>query len=230
MTQPAIIDGTTQPGFDPRRTPIIELNGNGLPIVGLFITGGSTTVRGLVINRFGQAGILIREGGGNVLEGNFIGTDATGTLARPNPLGVLLGSGNNRVGGTTAAARNVISGNNGDGIAIDANANGNLVQGNYIGTNAAGTAAVANTQAGIRIFSATNTVGGSATGAGNVISGNANGGVGPAEPGLGQLRRRQLHRHRRDRNRCARQRQLAWRVRQWDPATASAVRRWRSAM
>ena len=76
------------------------------------------------------------------------------------------------IGGTTAAARNVISGNGNGGIEIGGNAN--VVQGNFIGTNAAGTAAVPNRAEYRSSDSAStdNLIGGTAAGAGNLISGN----------------------------------------------------------
>ena len=68
----------------------------------------------MVINRFGFDAISLEGNGGNVVEGNFIGTDPTGTLARPNGSGgIRVFSSGNRIGGLTAAARNVISGNHG---------------------------------------------------------------------------------------------------------------------
>ena len=110
IDQPVIIDGTTQPV-----TGKVELNGNGLQMTGLVISGGNSIVRGMVINRFGFDAISLEVNGGNVVEGNFIGTDPTGTLARPNGGG---GSGcSRRATGSaalTAAARNVISGNTGN--------------------------------------------------------------------------------------------------------------------
>ena len=86
-------------------------------------------------------------------------------------------SANNRIGGLTAAARNVISGNQGTGVVLqNSTATGNLVQGNYIGINAAGTAALPNTaaQGGItlRDGASGNTIGGAVAGAGNVVSGH----------------------------------------------------------
>ena len=58
-----------------------------------------------------------------------------------------INSANNRVGGTASAQRNVISGNQGTGVFITgAGATGNVVQGNYIGTDLNGTSAVPNTQ------------------------------------------------------------------------------------
>ena len=169
IEQPAIVDGTTQPGFS--GAPIIELNGNGLNANGLGL-GGGVTVRGLVINRFGQSGIFVfGPGGGNVIEGNYIGLNAAGTGALANNQGIAIFSAGNRVGGTTAAARNIISGNTTSGVALLNNtATANLIQGNYIGLNAGGTAAVPNqgVQSGINITNgaSSNSV------IGNVVSGN----------------------------------------------------------
>ena len=174
-----IIDGTTQPV-----TGRVELNGNGLQMTGLVISGGNSIVRGMVLNRFGFDAISLEGNGGNVVEGNFIGTDPTGTLARPNGSGgIRVSSSGNRIGGLTAAARNVISGNSVAGIAIQSStATGNVVQGNYIGLNAAGTTALPNSafSGAIQIFNgaSSNTIGGTVAGAGNVISGNTFGAIG----------------------------------------------------
>jgi uncharacterized repeat protein (TIGR01451 family) len=178
IDQPVIIDGTTQPV-----TGKVELTGNGLQMTGLVIGGGNSIVRGMVLNRFGFDAISLENNGGNVVEGNFIGTDSTGALARPNGSGgVRVFSANNRVGGLTAATRNVISGNTSTGVTLqNATATGNVIQGNYIGINAAGNAALANGGGvgGIAIFNgaSNNTLGGSATGAGNVVSGNTGNGI-----------------------------------------------------
>ncbi|HBI46093.1 MAG TPA: hypothetical protein DDY78_25045 [Planctomycetales bacterium] len=78
------------------------------------------------------------------------------------------------------AARNVISGNAGDGVLISgAGTMGNVVQGNYIGTNALGVAALTNGSSGVTVSNGAggNTIGGTAPGAGNIISGNVQGGV-----------------------------------------------------
>ena len=176
IMQPVILDGTTQPGF--ATTPVIELNGNGLAAHGLRIFGGNSIVRGLAINRFGGNGILVDAAGGNVIEGNHIGTNPAGTLAQPNSSGgILVLSADNRIGGLTPAARNVISGNAGTGIGLaNSTATGNVVQGNYIGVNVTGTAAVPNTllQGGILVNNgaSSNTIGGASPGAGNVVSGH----------------------------------------------------------
>ncbi len=111
-----ILDATTQPGFG--GIPIIELNGaNTLGAIGFSIRANNCVIKGFVINRFlssgSGVGIFISEGGGNVIEGNYIGTDTSGNNASPNFDGIIINqnSPNNRIGGMTAAARNVISGN-----------------------------------------------------------------------------------------------------------------------
>jgi hypothetical protein len=188
ILSPAVIDATTQPGYT--GTPLIELNGQAIEPLGtngLNVTGGNTTIRGLAINRFTGNGIAISTGGSNVIEANYLGTNAAGTVASANgDRGVLInGSSANRIGGLTPAQRNVISGNAVDGIVIiGAGSSGNLIQGNYIGTNAAGSAAIPNGFHGVSISASPgNTVGGSAAGAGNVLSGNLSNGVGIFEVG-----------------------------------------------
>ncbi len=184
VLDPTIIDGSTEPDFAVG-APSVVLNGTsaGAASNGLRLTGGGSTVRGLVINRFGQAGVLIETVGGNTVEGCLIGTNAAGTAAQGNAQGVFIdNASNNTVGGSTASARNVISGHtgtNGVGVLISGlNATGNTVRGNFIGTNAAGTAAVPNNSAGVHLNDApSNIVGGTGAGEGNVISGNLDNGV-----------------------------------------------------
>ncbi len=180
ITDPVVIDGATQPGF--ARQPIIELNGSnaGADANGLHITAGSSTVQGLVINRFSDDGIFVGTNGGNVIRGNYIGTDITGKTALGNSgKGVHVNfSSNNTIGGTSAAARNVISGNHQGVNLLGSSSVGNLVQGNFIGTDVSGTVALGNfTQSiGVDIASGSNnTVGGTSAGARNVISGNHTG-------------------------------------------------------
>src|SRR5262249_45235174 len=128
--------------------------GAGATANGLTIRGTSNCrIRGLAINRFAAAGIFITDGSDTVVEGNFIGTDPTGPSALGNPGGGAngrFGSAGNLIGGTTPAARNLLSGNaNGDGVElVDAGTNGNRVQGNFIGTDATGTRALPNTGIG----------------------------------------------------------------------------------
>jgi hypothetical protein len=118
---------------------------------------------------------------GNVVEGNYLGTDVTGTAAIPNNFGVMdSGTGPNTIGGTVAGAGNLISASYSDGVFLGA-ANqactGVKVQGNEIGTNAAGTAALGN-PVGIYLNGCKSvTIGGATALAGNVISGSSSAGI-----------------------------------------------------
>ena len=90
ITDPVVIDGSTQPGF--AGPPLIELDGTnaGGFVHGLNITAGGSTVRALVINRFNGSGIICFTVGGNTIVGNYIGTNAAGTAALANANGVYL--------------------------------------------------------------------------------------------------------------------------------------------
>ena len=117
---------------------------------------------------------------GTVVAGNLIGTDIEGTAAVGNLTAgiVIAGGSGTTIGGAAALARNVISGNTGDGIDIGGGAANTLVQGNYIGTDQTGTKPLGNTGSGVSVDDASGvTIGGTAQGAGNVISANAQAGV-----------------------------------------------------
>src|SRR5262249_39179862 len=145
------------------------------------LVGGQTILARNLISGNSGPGIEIRDPGtaGNRVEGNFIGSDGAGTVPLGNNLGVqiALGATDNRIG--SPAAGNLISGNRKSGVAIqDAGTTGNQIQGNYIGTNANGSAALVpgvgfSQDAGVAITDASdNLVGGAEPGAGNLISGN----------------------------------------------------------
>jgi hypothetical protein len=175
VTQPVTIDGTTQPSFE--TTPVVEIDGSlaTTDATGIAISAGSSTVRGLVINRFaGNSDIVMWGAGGNIVEGNFLGVDAGGTFNRGTTNSVhVYAIANNTIGGTAAAARNVISGNTNPGVALNAGASQNVVQGNLIGTDLTGTVALGNSGNDIVIIdSADNTIGGTEAGAGNLVAGN----------------------------------------------------------
>ena len=181
VTDGVIIDGTSDSDF--AGTPIIELDGSGGANDAFRLVTGSTgsTIRGLVINRFGSDAIHIEAGSdGNTIVGNYLGTDVTGTIGLGNGAdGVKIQGSNNTIGGIDAADRNIISGNT-DGIQIDgASATDNVVIGNYIGTDVTGTVAIANSDEGVSIEqgAANNFIGGTAAGAGNIISGNGDIGI-----------------------------------------------------
>ena len=109
--------------------------------------------------------------------GNYVGTDATGSwrLGNSGLAGISVSTGSNTViGGPTAAARNLVSGNRVLGVSINGSASANnSIIGNYIGTDVSGSLSLGNTSDGVRITSAVNTlIGGTSAGAGNLISGN----------------------------------------------------------
>jgi CSLREA domain-containing protein len=210
ITDPVIIDGYTQPGAQPNTNPVghglnavmkIELDGSnaGISVDGLLITGGNSTVRGLVINRFPGTAILIANNGGNMVDGNFIGTDVTGTSARGNLDGVIIISSNNVIGGPTASASNLISGNKDvnqrSAVFFKGSVSDNLLQGNLIGTDLSGVNLLGNFDHGVLVTGSrnrilNNTIASSAgagvlihssSGTGNAILGNSihsNGGLG----------------------------------------------------
>ena len=147
--------------------------------------GGTTAGAGNVISSNGGFGVVIASNvvpaaTGNVVQGNFIGTTAAGTAALGNMQGGVrfLAAGATPWAGSTAAARNVISGNGNDGVQVDGGSSSITIAGNLIGTNLMGNAALGNTGSGVAIIdSSSNTVGGTTTVPQNVISGNTVGGV-----------------------------------------------------
>jgi hypothetical protein len=267
ITDSILIDGYSQPGSSPNSNGpglgdnaviLIEINGVNTSAGGgqgglvFYMGAGHSIVRGLVINRCPGSGIVLSTtNGSNVVAGNFIGTDPSGMVARPNgdagvyvttvstnytedgdtvggaaswarnvlsgnsaggvffqganhavvqgnfigvnargdaalvqyQMGILVQSSwGNLIGGTTPQARNIISGNNTRGILLsnfinDPTVRLNRIEGNYIGTDVSGTAAVGNNSTGISVYGHMNFVGGTAPGAGNVISGNLGTGV-----------------------------------------------------
>jgi CSLREA domain-containing protein len=214
ITDAVLIDGTTQPGF--AGSPVIQLTGLGAPNAsGLRVTASNTTVRGLVINAFRQAaGIEVYEIAATllgsslprvpylhdvVIEGNFIGTSADGLSAQistggnsatssGNGYGIFIGGGfDHLIGGTTPAARNVISANLADGIVLSSGTR-YQVKGSLIGVAADGVSPLGNGANGVFIGIQTSgpnfdtrvtqsTIGGLESGAGNVIAFNAFHGV-----------------------------------------------------
>src|SRR6266446_1848437 len=168
-------------------------NGNGIFFLRTVNTviGGTTAGAGNVISGNANYGVRISNGQGptgmgNLIQGNRVGTNAAGTAALPNGIGIAIESAQNTtIGGTTIGARNIISGNTSTGVIImsgDPTATANVIAGNYIGTNAAGTAAIGNGGSGVQIFGGgapigMNTIGGTIAGAGNLISGNGIDGI-----------------------------------------------------
>jgi titin len=181
VTDPIVIDGRTEPGY--AGAPLIRVdNATGdSTIAGIDVAAGSSEFFGLAVTRFSR-GVEFRSPGGNTLAASWIGLDAAGNAA-PNRVGVsiLNGSNGNLVGGSSSAARNLISGNSWVGVEISGPlTTGNAIKGNYIGTSATGSAAIPNELNGVWILGgARNTiVGGTSPPEGNLISGNAWAGVG----------------------------------------------------
>jgi hypothetical protein len=148
------------------------------------VVGGSTADKRNILagNEAGVA--VINAATKNRVEGNYIGTDKSGTVALPNRFGVLLyAADDNLVGGTTAGVRNVISGNSEEGLRIASDgpttnpAKLNRVQGNYIGTDLSGAVALPNGYGVVLVGADENVVGGDAAGMRNVISGNKRDGL-----------------------------------------------------
>jgi hypothetical protein len=156
------------------------------------LIGGTDAGARNIISGNGGNGVRL-DAASNRVQGNYIGTDVNGTVSLGNfSVGISINGSNNIIGGTTAAARNVISGNSQEGIDIsrpcctgnESPIRGNLIQGNYIGVNAAGNAPLPNNGGGVRISSSNsgvevgdNVIGGTQAGAGNVISGNRTDGI-----------------------------------------------------
>lgn len=179
ISDAVVIDATTQPGFGGK--PVVELNGSGTSgsTIGLRFTAGASTLRGMAINHF-PVQLIELDSASNSIQGNFIGTDTTGTVARGNGVGcsgIVVKSAGNLIGGSNSGDGNVISGGNDTGIYL-LNANNNVVQGNLIGVNAAGTGSLGNLNDGIIIYgSSGNLIGGPVSQARNIISGNGFSGV-----------------------------------------------------
>ena len=161
----------------------IELDGeNAGNATGLYLTGNNITVQGLVINRFASDGIYMSStGASDVIQGNFLGTDVTGTQALGNSgADVFVQAANVTIGGTVPGDRNIISGALASGTLpgygiILVGGGSEQVAGNFIGTDVTGTQPLGNALAGIYIDSGPVLIGGFVTGAGNVISGNFDG-------------------------------------------------------
>jgi hypothetical protein len=187
IKDPVILDGYTQPGARPNTAAVgddaviliqIDNTQRGTSVsTGLVVSAGTSIVRGLSITGFGNYGIsLIGPGASNIIEGNFIGLAPDGVTAMANNTGIELGTPGNLIGGTTPAARNVVAGQN-SYVGIEIQRQPNTVAGNYIGTNASGTYALAHFF-GIQVLQVATpgvVIGGTSPGAGNLISGTYSG-------------------------------------------------------
>ena len=194
ITEQVSINGYTQPGSSPNTKAVgndaalkIVLDGTKAGGDGLRIESASgSVIKGLVINSFSNTGIDISgDSVGTRIEGNFLGTDPTGTLDKGNGNdGVALFDAPKQtvVGGTTPATRNLISGNGDQGIDLGnslspgAPPEEHRIQGNYIGTDRSGTKDLGNRFCGVSLFeTSANTLGGTTAASRNLVSGNGSG-------------------------------------------------------
>ena len=168
-------------GVRPDGSVLTPAQGEGMQVgsSGNTIGGTGPADRNLISGNASYGIFLGPSATANVIRGNFIGTGPTGTVARPNgSAGVQISGDGNVVGGVTVGDRNLIAGNTQVGVRVSG-ADGNSIQGNYIGTDAGGTIALANGsgtagQAGVLVQSGAvgTLIGGTAVGAGNLIASN----------------------------------------------------------
>jgi hypothetical protein len=178
VTDDVVIDGYTQPGSSANTDPeadnavvVVDLQGNGTD--GILVTGGAAQIHGLVMHGF-QNAIHLNAAGGSFVGGCWIGPLPDGQSAPGNAVGVWMqGTAADAVGDDNPANRNVISGN-GVGVQVDGGGQ-STVQGNLIGLNPAGNAALSN-GTGVAVTTSV-FLGGDTAALGNVISGSAIDGV-----------------------------------------------------
>jgi uncharacterized repeat protein (TIGR01451 family) len=149
-------------------------------LVGGTVPGAGNLISGNQGNGIGSTAFLTPIPTGDTIEGNLIGTDATGTKSLGNGGDGISMSGpvNVQIGGTTAGSGNIIASNGGNGINTFPDASGLTIQGNYIGTDITGTKSMGNVKSGVFIWSPSNVlIGGTTPGSGNVISNNGGDGI-----------------------------------------------------
>jgi hypothetical protein len=192
-TQPGAAANTNLPGAADNAIITVQLDGSSAgstPINGLVLRGITDTIEGLSITSFKGSGIALSYARGSTVSGTYIGVAPDGSTGRGNVDGVAIVSNDpahpatqNTIGGTSPAARNVISGNAHSGIALSPSLGGQAgatILGNDIGTDASGSRALANgtgiTVGGFRGASSA-TIGGPSAAMRNVISGNSVAGI-----------------------------------------------------
>ena len=173
VTDPAILDATTQSGYAGQ--PLIQILPGANIGSGIHVTAGGSTIRGFALSGFNEV-IALDSAGGNLIEANYVCTDPTGLLAAGGNAGIFLFESDDTViGGASAAARNVIAGCN-IGMSI-ATTSGVRILGNSIGVDAAGQRTLG-TSRGIELIQAVGArVGGALPGEGNLISGTNGEGI-----------------------------------------------------
>ena len=159
ITQPVAIRGYSEPDASPATAnsaanPSVVIDATNA-VRGLSVNGNGIEVRGLVIENAQVDGIWV-VGSDNVVAGNYIGTDETGSATTPNgEYGVHVDGNDNVVGGPAPADRNLLTGNFFGGVRLHSGV-GNVVEGNYLGTDETGTVGLAN--GGVLIDASQNTM------------------------------------------------------------------------
>ena len=145
---------------------------------GIGIRSAYNTITGNVVSGNTRHGINLSNSSANynTIQGNYVGLSPDGTTAIGNGQhGITVSGSYNTIGGVSTEARNVISGNSNAGVWFDGN--NNTLQGNYIGTDSTGTISMGNAWRGVTSYASNNLIGGTQSGAGNLIAYNASGGV-----------------------------------------------------
>lgn len=186
LLKPVTIDATLGTGYS--GTPVVTLDGTsaGAGVNGLNFNSGSddSTVRGLTIINFSNNGIYADDVSNLAIESNYIGTDGTTNLGNTANGISLSNVSASSIGGSGVG--NVISGNTETGVLLSGvGTNLNVVRGNWIGIAQDGGSVLGNNLDGVSINNgaSSNTIGGSVSGEGNVISGNTLSGVALADDG-----------------------------------------------
>ena len=175
LTEPTVIDGYSQPGSEANTLNQgdnaviqIDIQGEHAGFDGLEVSGSDSTVKGLEITGFADG--LLLDNSDDTVTGNVISGNSGNGIA-------VIGASSNVIGGTGAASRNVLSGNRNSGIYLN-DSSYDVIQGNYAGTDAAGTASGGSQNYGVYFTNSPHaTLGGTAAGAGNLLSGNVDNGA-----------------------------------------------------
>ena len=218
-TGPTTIDGYTQTGGSPNTDPLadnaaimVQVEGGGYDQYdALAITSSNNVIRGLAFYAFHRTLWIYGKGANdNIVVGNFVGTDATGTAhatatgdAEAHGIKIEQGASRNIIGRPNLADRNVISGNARSGVGIWHNtSNSDVVQNNILGLSPDGTRRLSNQLHGIDMNYGTqgDIIGGTGQYEHNVASGNNYNGIDLSHTESTKLNKTsQLYRYRPDR-------------------------------
>ena len=135
----------------------VFINGTSGNSIGSTATSGGNVISGNTLAGVQITGSVATPASDNTIVASFIGTNAAGTAAVGNGTdGVSISNGSSNTVGGGNRDRQCHSGNNGNGVQISAGSSGNTVAHNFIGTNAAGSAALGNTLDGVKLLNANN--------------------------------------------------------------------------